>query len=104
MRCEKVEDKDKKLTIIMCGRGRATGKRCQYCGAADSRLCDYPVRRNGNLTTCDVPMCGQCTFKPEPDRRRVPTDEDYCRAHATMAERGQTALPDLISVEGWSEL
>ena len=84
MRCERVEDKNKQLTLMVCRSGRKQEVRCRYCNAFASRLCDYPMRIDGRLTTCDIPMCDRCTTKPEPGQRRIPTDEDYCRMHATQ--------------------
>jgi hypothetical protein len=59
-----------------CTRGRAT-KRCAYCGRSADRLCDFPVLRNGQRTTCDAPLCSRCTS-------RIAGDGDLCRAHRPL--------------------
>lgn len=75
MPCEKVPFADKEGFVILCSRGRRRRVRCTYCSGDSSRLCDYPVTRNGQKATCDAPLCGRCTQK-------IAGDGDLCREHA----------------------
>ena len=80
------EVKDLKGTMaIVCGR-RAS-KSCRYCHGASSRLCDFPVVREGKRGTCDAPLCSRCTT-------RIAGDGDLCRAHAPLWDmaRGQAKV------------
>jgi len=69
--------KDGERTVIICTRYRAKPpSRCRYCGRPCTKLCDFPVERNGKVTTCDAKMCGWCAT-------HVGHEKDLCRAHAT---------------------
>lgn len=56
---------------IACVRGPiARPKRCAYCGAPATCLCDHPKGKK----TCDTPMCDDCVTE-------VDTDLHQCRGH-----------------------
>lgn len=61
---------------IVCTRGPA--KRCKWCQRPSTKLCDFPVKRNGKAGTCDASMCDRCAVT-------VPglgVSLDYCPPHA----------------------
>jgi hypothetical protein len=62
--------------VIVCSRGQRSTP-CAYCGRPSSRLCDFPVTRNGKRGTCDAALCARCTSK-------IAGDGDLCRAHAPL--------------------
>ncbi len=64
------------ITAIVCGP-RGKSKPCHYCHRASSFLCDHPVIRKSERTTCDTPMCESC-------RNNVQKDVDLCRAHFNL--------------------
>jgi len=64
---------------IICTRGRRKTKPCDSCGNSSSRLCDYPVTRNGKRETCDRELCSSCA-------RPGPQDTDFCPAHWRIYE------------------
>lgn len=92
---------------IVCTRGRRR-EACSYCKRSADRLCDYETRKetreafnvdrqtsDGHLvvqgatvnvvtTTCSLPICARCTWRP------AGTEQDFCRAHAPIA---RAALP-----------
>jgi hypothetical protein len=63
---------------VFCTRGRRA-KPCVYCGAASSRLCDFPVIRKGKKATCDAALCDRCA------QHGVSADVDFCRPHYKLA-------------------
>jgi hypothetical protein len=65
------------ITAIVCSR-RPGRQKCKYCGYPSQRLCDYPLSGPKAGATCDVPMCGRCTFRPAGE------EKDYCRPHRRM--------------------
>jgi len=67
MPCEHIKIGDS-FGIICTGRMRK--RKCKFCGADASLLCDYPV----GSKTCDAPICGACA-------RPVGEDRDYCPEH-----------------------
>jgi hypothetical protein len=81
MPCEKADLPGGSYAII-CSRG-GSAKRCTYCGARASQLCDFPVlkpatlRKPAHKGTCDAPLCVRCTWK-------IAGDGDLCRAHAPL--------------------
>jgi len=79
----RLADDTPKFTAIIC-RGRGSAKPCKYCSASHTKLCDYPVTRNGKFETCDIPMCDRCTTRGGPN-------VDYCRPHAKMVRTGGAA-------------
>jgi len=60
-------------SAIVCTRGRRP-KPCVHCRQPSSRLCDFPVERNGKAGTCDAALCARCTWA-------ISGDRDLCRAH-----------------------
>ncbi|HEX8851256.1 MAG TPA: hypothetical protein VF761_17150 [Gemmatimonadaceae bacterium] len=78
----RVEDDAPKLHTIVCNRRTTTP--CKYCNAPHTKLCDYPVERNGKAGTCDIPMCDRCA-------QRGGANIDYCRPHAKMMRTGGAA-------------
>jgi hypothetical protein len=59
---------------IIC-TGRTRKRKCKFCGADASLLCDYPLFCGlPPNATCDAPMCGACA-------RPVGEDRDYCPDH-----------------------
>ena len=70
----KVVKTGERTAAIVCTRGGS--KRCSSCKTrAASKLCDFPVTRDGKETTCDRPLCTRCAVTVGPDR-------DHCPAHA----------------------
>lgn len=69
------------VLIAACTRGRPAAGRCKWCSRPLAKLCDYPVKRNGVMGTCDAPMCERCATA-------VDADTDYCPPH----ERHQKKL------------
>lgn len=61
-------------------RCRSLPKLCSMpnCNAKSSKLCDYPVTRNGVQGTCDRPLCSRCAVSQG-------KDVDYCPEHARVA-------------------
>lgn len=64
---------------IACSRGFKQSP-CSVPGCANrsSKLCDYPVVREGKQTTCDAKLCDRCAVK-------VGRDKDFCPAHSRKA-------------------
>lgn len=79
MACEEVKHLGPSgpLVAIVCSRGGPRPKPCVYCGSRSSRLCDFPVLRDGKRATCDDALCSGCTT-------RIAGDGDLCRAHAVV--------------------
>lgn len=61
--------------MIICSRGPSRAKPCESCGKPGTIQCDYPVRRNGRMQTCDRWQCRDCAT-------RVGDNLDYCKPHA----------------------
>lgn len=56
---------------FLCVKGpRPAPKRCRYCGAPATCLCDHPR----GSKTCDTPMCAGCAVE-------VDRDLHQCREH-----------------------
>lgn len=60
------------VTAVVCTRGRKR-RRCVYCEAWSTRLCDYPFTGPKAGKTCDAAMCDRHTHRIN--------ELDYCRAH-----------------------
>ena len=54
------------VTLIVCGR-RMKKMACEDCGKPASIQCDYPVRREGKLVSCDRWQCPECAKKMAPN-------------------------------------
>lgn len=68
-----------------CSRG-SRSKQCA-CGRTSAALCDFPVLRDGKVTTCDVPLCRSCA-------RHIREEFDLCRSHAAeTAWNYETGVP-----------
>ena len=63
--------------MIICTRGGQRAKACETCGHPASIQCDWPVRRNGHIETCDRWCCRQ-------HARNVSLNVDYCLPHSNM--------------------
>ena len=72
--------------MIICSRGRRPVCPVSFCGRSSVALCDYPVERKGQQTTCDSPICAS-------HRHPVPgqSDTDWCEAHWQHDQREQRA-------------
>ena len=75
MPCDHKTLPDGAIAIVCSRRGKPS--RCRYCGQPGGLLCDYPVERNGERTTCDTPLCRSCATKLSGER-------DLCRAHVPL--------------------
>jgi hypothetical protein len=66
---------------IACTRGRTPTIACDepHCARPHTRLCDYPVTRQGRTDTCSRRLCTGHAV-------RVGSDRDYCQAHARAAD------------------
>ncbi len=76
MPCNVLTDPNGKPIGFACSRGGRKPKPCAYCGAASSRLCDYPVV-GGVEGMCSRPICDRCTT-------RLGKETDLCREHAPL--------------------
>jgi len=65
-------------TVIACGRSGFSPCSTPGCRNRSSKLCDYPVVRNGQPGTCDAKICDRCATNVGPDK-------DFCRPHAKLA-------------------
>ncbi len=74
MGCEPIENG------FVCSRGGGSRKKCVTCGRTADRLCDWPVRRDGKMTTCDRASCRQHSTNVSPK-------VDYCLVHKNLMER-----------------
>ena len=64
---------------IVCGSQRI--QTCA-CGKAATRLCDW---KKGPMTTCDAPICDDCTTHPAMGQPRlVEKNKDLCKRHAEI--------------------
>lgn len=61
------------VSAIVCGSFDVP-KKCE-CGEEAVALCDWKMGKR----TCDRPLCGSCTSKPDPKR-----DKDLCPWHAKV--------------------
>lgn len=69
-----------------CGRGRS--RRCSSCKTRTaSKLCDFPVTRDGKQGTCDRALCTRCAVPVGPNR-------DLCPPHARHQAK-QDELPGI---------
>jgi hypothetical protein len=84
----RVPDDSPKTTAIICSRATRRAP-CKYCGAPHTKLCDYPVERNGKPGTCDIRMCDRCATNGG-------HEIDYCRPHAKMVKGA--GLADRVKV------
>lgn len=50
------------------------------CHNRHTKLCDYPVTRNGQPGTCDAKLCDRCA-------KRVGPNKDFCPAHERLAAK-----------------
>jgi hypothetical protein len=67
-------------TAIVCGtRGRRPIK-CSVCGRPGDLLCDWKRKGDPHQSTCDAPLCRECTTKPA-------RGKDLCPKHAEAFER-----------------
>lgn len=65
-------------TMFVCGGSRRKNHNCDSCGRPGARIqCDYPVRRNGKMGTCDRWQCGQCATQVGPDVHYLPATRQY---------------------------
>lgn len=73
--CERVQVGS--TIAIICGgrRGQPHRPACKCCPRESTKLCDFPVVRNGRRATCDVPICDDHATSIGPDR-------DLCPWHA----------------------
>ena len=70
------------VMVVACSRNsRRSQCSTPSCTNYSSKLCDYPVTRNGQPTTCDAKICDRCATSVGPDK-------DYCRPHAQLAAKG----------------
>lgn len=69
---------------IFCGDAFTTKSVCSRCGLYADILCDFPM---GKGTTCDLPLCDDCTH-------RVGDDLDLCPLHHPIwvASAGVSAM------------
>ena len=67
MPCDNITIPD---AIICSGRGRRR-KRCEFCPASGTRLCDFPAAGG---RTCDAPLCDLHAVTVAPNI-------DYCQVH-----------------------
>ena len=79
MPCERREFGDG-TTVIVCGRRPAQPCSVPGCPRRHEKLCDYPVTRNGQASTCDAKLCEKCAVPQGPDK-------DFCPAHARLVAR-----------------
>jgi hypothetical protein len=71
-----------KLQVIVCG-ARSRRKRCRWCGAPHTKLCDFKLSGKKAGQTCDAPMCDRCATR----MGEVAGDTvDYCPPHARLAK------------------
>jgi len=69
------------VRVIACSRGRSAA-RCTSCKTRPaSKLCDYPVKRDGKEATCDRALCTRCAV-------RSGVNHDNCPPHARALARG----------------
>jgi hypothetical protein len=53
-------------TVALVNVARGSTKKCRFCGAPATRLCDYitvvDLSSPGRPETCDAPLCARCTI------------------------------------------
>jgi hypothetical protein len=68
-------------TAIVCTRGtRRSTCSVPGCARYTSKLCDYPVIRDGKPGTCDARLCDKCAVPAGNDR-------DLCPAHHRLVSK-----------------
>lgn len=87
MPCTRVDLGDGTFAIA-CTRGRKP-RRCAYCSAPGTQLCDHVV--GAGSQTCDTPVCREHAHHVEPDR-------DYCRAHLPAGGSSMTTPTSLFDI------
>lgn len=65
------------VTGMVC-TGRQRRAKCSSCGGRAEVLCDFPVTRKGQATTCSAKICKACAVKPN-------AETDHCPPHARLA-------------------
>jgi hypothetical protein len=70
MPCTPFRSADGKTFGFICSRGQKQ-KRCLFCGAPSTKLCDHKMPSG---KTCDAPVCEKCATHAHPDT-------DYCPSH-----------------------
>jgi hypothetical protein len=53
---------------------------CRYCSRQSTKLCDFPVVRDGKPGTCDTRLCDRCAM---PAGKSI----DYCKPHSAVMMR-----------------
>lgn len=70
---------DGSIATIVCTRGTRQ-RQCTFCGRRSTKLCDYPVTRDGKQGTCDRPCCNTHAFSHG-------LNVDYCLTHHNFIEK-----------------
>jgi hypothetical protein len=82
MKCRPLIAGDKVVGFV-CG----SRDRCKVCVKPSSKLCDFPVLRDGVWRTCSVKLCSRHAV-------RIGPDLDLCEPHYAIVEKFDPATTE----------
>lgn len=91
------------IRAIVCGSKRYEVRPCKTCGQPATKLCDWILERPtaslagaiavSKLTTCDEPICAECTTSPAPHKDLCPTHAGVWRTDPRNPQRELVLTP-----------